>query len=119
MPDTDDVFMPTREVLVRSLALINERGLAKSNLEDCDGKVCTYGAMRIVLGYSNDVETDPTADNFPFDNYHNADYALKRAIPREFKPELGHQSILWEYNDEKTEEEVKGLFQRAIDSLEA
>lgn len=107
---------------MRALEVLNERGMCSAELEDSAGRVCAYGALRVALGYSNHLpETDPEFDNWPWDNYENADYVLKRNIPEGFKkkvPFYMSHTLLWAYNDKSTEETIKALFQRSIDSME-
>jgi hypothetical protein len=110
----------TVDVLEKALTVIKTRGLARGQLEDENGCVCVYGALRVAMGYDNHLsDSDPEFDNWPYDNYKNADNALKRQIPIDFKESHRRAAyyegaMLWVYSDESLVSEVIDLFEKTI-----
>lgn len=105
-------------VLEKALAAIKTRGLTRGQLEDKNGCVCVYGALRVAMGYDNHLpDDDPDFDSWPYDNYGNADDALKRQIPTDFKKSRldgNARNMLWLYNDQSLDSEVLDLFEKTI-----
>ncbi len=97
------------ERLRAAARIVRERGLARGRFEDDEGRVCAYGALRIAL--AGTVEVDWRVHKWSA--FRADESALKDSIDR-------RQSITkWSDHPDRTADEVAAAFEAAADRLDA
>lgn len=99
-----------KQVLLRAVALIDERGHHKGTNQDPEtGAVCAYGAISLAA----------EGDAMKYGGKDSTDDMATRAAKRELFRMVGHDRVSeWNDEDERTPEEVKALLLNAAASVE-